>query len=363
MGVSHFLEHMMFKGTHALSAEDINRGYDAMGARNNAYTTSEMTCFYAHVLPERLDEAVELTGAMMRPALRQADFDTEKKVILEEIAMYRDNPFWVLYEEAVARRYPEHGLGHRVLGTAQTVGDMPRDAMAAYFADRYSADNTVVSLAGRVDFDAQVRRIESLCGLWARGRPGRSAARPRVGAERFELRDPKVSRGYVVMLAAAPGATDEDRYAASALAYILGGSDNARLHWALIETGLAEEASASFDGHDGTGDYFIFASGDPDSLDQIESVLREQMAALVASLDARDLERLRNRLATSAAVAGERPEGRMQRLGRQWTTLGRYTPLEDEIARINALTIDDLRRVGLSWPISAELTGRMLPAT
>ena len=129
MGVSHFLEHMMFKGTDDLPAEAINRGFDAMGARNNAYTTGEMTAFYAHVLPERTPDALALLGAMMRPALRQSDFDTEKGVILEEIAMYRDNPFWVLYEQCVEKRYGPHGRGHRVLGTETTVGEMDRDAM------------------------------------------------------------------------------------------------------------------------------------------------------------------------------------------------------------------------------------------
>src|SRR5690606_38952834 len=99
MGVSHFLEHMMFKGTDQRSAEELNRQFDLIGARNNAYTTSELTCFYASVLPERLlgaGGAVDLLADMMRPALREEDFDTEKKVILEEIAMYEDNPFWVL---------------------------------------------------------------------------------------------------------------------------------------------------------------------------------------------------------------------------------------------------------------------------
>ena len=362
MGVSHFLEHMMFKGTESLSADELNQKYDAMGARNNAYTTGEMTAFYAHVLPDRLGEATDLTAEMMRPALRQADFDTEKKVILEEIAMYKDNPFWVLYESCVDRRYPGHGLGHRVLGTNETVGQMQRDAMLGYFRDRYSADNTVVALAGRLDFDEQAGRLERLCGAWARGRPGRDATRPRAGTGEFTMKDAKVSRGYVIMLSDAPSSTDEDRYAASALGYILGGSDNSRLHWALIETGLAEEASASYDGHEGAGDYFVFASGDAADLPEIEGVLRQEMDGLVDSLTQRDLDRLRNRLATSAALAAERPEGRMQRLGRVWTALGRYSSLEEEIARIDALTLDDLRRVHASFPIGAALTGRLMPA-
>ncbi|HRJ50848.1 MAG TPA: pitrilysin family protein, partial [Phycisphaerales bacterium] len=144
MGVSHFLEHMMFKGTHDLSADDVNRAFDDRGAKNNAYTTNEMTCFYAHCLPEHLPTINQLLGRMLRPALRESDFDTEKGVILEEIAMYRDNPFWVLYEESVERYYTGHGLGQRVLGTTRTITDLSRDQMLAYFSSRYSPDNMAV---------------------------------------------------------------------------------------------------------------------------------------------------------------------------------------------------------------------------
>jgi predicted Zn-dependent peptidase len=153
MGVSHFLEHMMFKGTATMSAEDLNRGFDRMGARNNAFTSNELTCFYAHVLPEHAPACLRLLAEMMRPALRAKDFETEKGVILEEIAMYEDNPFWILYEAAVERHFGHHPLAHRVLGTKETITALPRDAMQAYFDARYSADNTLVSLAGNIDFD------------------------------------------------------------------------------------------------------------------------------------------------------------------------------------------------------------------
>ena len=177
MGVSHFLEHMMFKGTVDLSAEAINQGFDDLGASNNAFTSNEITCFYAHTLPEYAGSTLDLLGRMMRPALRQGDFDTEKGVILEEIAMYKDNPFWVLYEETVDRFYAPHPLRHRVLGTADTITELARDSMQGYFDTRYSADNTVVALAGQVEFDAVVAQLDALCGSWQRTRATRDAHR------------------------------------------------------------------------------------------------------------------------------------------------------------------------------------------
>ncbi|MEQ8770901.1 MAG: pitrilysin family protein [Phycisphaerales bacterium] len=361
MGVSHFLEHMMFKGTEELSTEDINRGFDDLGARNNAYTSGEITCFYAQTLPERLDTAMSILSRMMRPALREEDFDTEKNVILEEIAMYQDNPFWVLYEEAVDRRYRPHGLGHRVLGTDETIKALTRDQMMDYFTARYAADNTTVSVAGNVDFDAVCAQVEDLCGSWERTGATRDAGRPKSNAESFTDRDGTITRGYLIGLADAPAADDDDRYAAAMAAQALGGPDNSRLHWALLETGIAEEAQAAADAHDGAGDYFVYASGDPKRMDEIADVIVRECRGLRDSMDDDDLARLRARQLTAATLAGERPGDRMQRLGRLWTLLRRYESLEEQLDRIGKVTLDEARAVLDRWPIEPGLIGRLMP--
>jgi predicted Zn-dependent peptidase len=362
MGVSHFLEHMMFKGTADLSAEELNRRFDGMGARNNAFTSGEMTCFYAQVLPERLGEANDLLARMMRPALRQDDFDREKSVILEEIAMYKDEPLSVLYDAVNESHYRGHTLGHRVLGTDETVGAMTRDQMQGYFDERYSADNTVVALAGRLDFGACVRQIESLCAGWRPTRVRRDASRPEVGGSHIERRDAKLTRAYLLGLAPAPSMSDPRRYAMMLLTQVLGAADNSRLHWSLIETGLAEEAQAGYDAHDGCGDTYVFLACEPERADEVWSIAMREIDGLVASVSALDLERLRNKLATSVTLSSERPGDRMQRLGRQWMYLGNYTTLEEELERINAVTIADLRAVAEAFPLRPITTGRLLPA-
>jgi len=187
MGVSHFLEHMMFKGTKRRSADDINREFDELGASYNAYTTSEMTCFYAHVLPEQLGKSIDLLGDMMRPALREEDFAQERGVILEEIAMYKDNPFWVLYDEVSTRRYPGHALGHLVLGTTQTIQEMHASQMREYFEHWYAADNTVVALSGRVDFDTAVAQLQELCAGWSTLGAARDNAEPAAASDDFVM--------------------------------------------------------------------------------------------------------------------------------------------------------------------------------
>jgi predicted Zn-dependent peptidase len=362
MGVSHFLEHMMFKGTPSRSADEVNLAFDEMGADYNAYTSSEITCFYASTLPERHAEAVALLADILRPALREEDFDTERNVILEEIAMYRDHPFWNLYEAAAERHYGAHPLGHRVLGTEETVSGMSAAQMRAYFNDRYSADNTVLALAGAVDFDRAVKDAERLCGAWERTGAARDTARPSIAGDSFTLTDDRLNRAYMLMLAEGPPVQSDDRYAAMMLAKVLGDPDSSRLHWALIEEGLAEEAQAAYDPSDGVGMYFVYASGEPGRADEIWSVVERELAGLVDSLDASDLERLRNKLATQVTLAGERPSGRMQRIGRLWTYLGEHASLEDELERINSVTLDDLRRVHAAYPFEPRTAGRLLPA-
>jgi predicted Zn-dependent peptidase len=361
MGVSHFLEHMMFKGSDKRRAEDVNRDFDELGAAQNAFTTGELTAYHAHVLPERTHEALEILSDMLRPALRTEDFDEEKGVILEEIAMYADQPFWVGYEAMMAHLYEGHGLAHRVLGTKDSVSALTRDQMSAYFGARYSADNTVLVAAGNLDFDALVREAEKRCGHWTPAMPKRTYTPWTPGHASTTIRLKNTARAYILLSMPAPSIQDDLRYAAGIMMHVLGGGDGSRLHWALVETGLAEEASASYDGHDGTGDSTLFAVCDPDKVDEIEAVLRKELSALVASLTDDDLLRARVRIATGAAAAGERPNGRMFRLGTLWGYGAKYEPLENEVERISRVTIDEIRTCCARFPLDPVVKVVVLP--
>jgi predicted Zn-dependent peptidase len=361
MGVSHFLEHMMFKGTADLAADELNRAFDEIGAKNNAYTSSEMTAFHVHTLPEHLPRGLELLSRMMRPALRQSDFDTEKGVILEEIAMYEDNPFFVLYEACLDRHFGPHPLAHRVLGTTQTITDLTSQQMQDYFASRYAPDNTVLAISGKVDFKAACAQAEAICGGWTPTGVQRDYSSPRHGGGPFELHNPKFSRGYLLAFCEAPAIDDPRRYAASLLAQVLGAPDNSRFHWALIETGLAEDAVAQYDPHDRFGEMLLFASGDPESLDEIWSIMDRELKALRDSLTQDDLDRLMAKLATGVTLAGERPDGRMHRIGRLMTYLGVHTTLEEELDRLRRVTLNDLKSLIDDFKLEPGTVGRLLP--
>src|SRR5687767_13602456 len=165
-GVSHFLEHMMFKGTHRRSPEDVNREFDEMGARYNAFTSEENTVYYGNVLPRFQNRLLDLLSDMMRPALRDEDFDVEKNVILEEIAMYHDRPQSVLFELAQNRYFNGHPLGASVLGSEDSIRTFQRDQMHEYFERRYAANNLTLVLTGNYDWDAARAQAEVDCRNW-----------------------------------------------------------------------------------------------------------------------------------------------------------------------------------------------------
>lgn len=361
MGVSHFLEHMCFKGTARRTADQVNQAFDRIGAEYNAMTSQEATVYFAHTLPEHFGDAVDLIADIMRPALRDDDFEMEKNVILEEIGMYADRPFWVAYEEVMERYFGDHPLGHRILGTQQTVGDLTAQQMHAYFEQRYSPDNMVFSLAGRLDFDRVVDQLNALCGQWQRTDVQRNYSDQTITASQHTEIDERLSSHYAVAVSPGPGKQDELRYEAAVLSQLLGDSDGSRLYWNLIDPGIADEAELSYQGFDQTGTFMAYASCPPDKADRVESILFETLDGATGDLADDEVERARNKIAMDLMLLQERPSGRMLALGGNWLATGEYRPFEDELARIEAVNADSLHAMIDAYPFSERAIVRLTP--
>lgn len=361
MGVSHFLEHMMFKGTPRRSAADVNREFDEIGADYNASTSQETTNYYAHVLPRFLPAAVDLLADMLRPALRTDDFEMEKNVILEEIGMYNDRPFWIAYEQAMERYYAEQSLGFRVLGTTQTITDLTAEQMRSYFEHRYSPDNMVVSFAGRVDFNAAVEQVTRLCAGWQPTGTRRLYAPVRPNACDLSLTRDSVNMHYLVGVAPGPSRQDDDRYAAAVLAHILGDSDNGRLYWELIEPGLAEEADFAHHPYDQTGTFMTYISCPPENAGKVEKKLWSALARAAEGLKDDEVRRAASKIAMDLTLQDERPAGRMMAMGGQWLYQGRYITTEETLNRVQAVDVAALRKLIEQYPFSPRTVVRMGP--
>ena len=344
MGVSHFLEHMMFKGTARRSADDVNREFDEIGANYNAYTSHETTVYYAQVLPEFLPRAVDLLGDMLRPALREDDFSMEKNVILEEIGMYEDRPQWRLQDTLIEEYFGAHPLSYRVLGTVDSIKALTAEQMRGYFQHRYSADNIVVSAAGKLDFRKLVELVAAATASWTPTEARRIYENPRLGNHERTITDAKLNRCYLAAMSPAPSAQDDRRYTAKVIADVLGDNEGSRIYWALVDPGTADEADLSFIPYDRAGAYIAYASCDPARAAQVEELLLKTIDSYADAIDEGEIERAKNKLATSATLQGENPGSRMRGLGGQWTYQGEYRSLEEELRHIMAVTPDDVRK-------------------
>src|SRR4051794_26270848 len=267
-GVSHFLEHMMLKGSDKYTWEDVNRIFDEIGARYNAFTSQEMTAYYANVLPEFTERTIEHLAHLLRPALRGSDFTTEKKVILEEIAMYLDDPGHRLYEHLMELHFGNHPLSLSVLGSPESITKLQRDQMECYFRGRYGPGNMVLSVTGRLDFDEVVKLAEKYRGAWPQVEAPRQQPQPLYKPQKTTMADPKLNRSYTMGMTPGPSAQDERRFAARVLSDVIGDSDGSRFYWALVDNAIAEDADFGFYPHDGCGSFYIALTTSPDRADE-----------------------------------------------------------------------------------------------
>lgn len=362
-GVSHFLEHMLFKGSAKRDALQVNLEFDQMGAQYNAYTSEENTVYYGAVLPEFAPRLLELWTDLMRPALRQVDFDTEKQVILEEIALYEDRPNIMLFDRGRARYFAGHPLGNNVLGTTDSISALTREQMAAYQAQRYAPANLVLTLAGKVDWERTLEQVQGLTASWPKGETSR--AYPEVNARVGELREPyaKATQTYLAVLAPGISAQDPRRYAANILANILGEEGNSRLFWALTDKGLVESVGAGVDEADGAGLYYLYAQTDPANEETVKAVLREELDRLEREgVRPEELERAKNKLATALVFAGETPMQRLMSVGINYVYNQTYEPLSEVARKVEAVTLADVNGLLETRPFSQSFFYSLVPA-
>ena len=349
-GVSHFLEHMMFKGSQKYTWEDVNRIFDEIGARYNAFTSQEMTAYYANVLPEFTEKAVEHLSHLLRPAIRTSDFDTEKKVILEEIAMYLDDPGHRLYEKLMDTHFGNHPLSLSVLGSAQSIHKLQRDQMAEYFARRYGPGNMVLAVTGRLDFPEIVCLAEKYMGNWPRVEAPRNYTQPLYKPQRTTLTDAKLQRTYTMAMTPGPSAQDERRFGARVLSDVIGDSDGSRFYWALVDNAIAEEADFGFYPHDACGSFYLSLVTDHDRTQKALDIALSELDKVKRDINPDEVERAKNKIASSLVLQGEVPLGRMRSIGGQWIYNKEYRSLEQDMATLMAINVDSLRKLMQDFP-------------
>jgi predicted Zn-dependent peptidase len=355
-GVSHFLEHMVFKGTERRDAFTVNRDFSKIGADNNAWTSEENTVYHATVLPEFLSQSVDILADILRPSLRGEDFDTEKKVILDEIVRYEVQPGWAVYDHARKNYYGDHPLGQSVLGTTQSITDLPRDRMADYFQRRYVASNIVAVASGNYDWSEFVTLVEAACAKWPQGQPGRGHRTETKGMGGIHLiAKPvdKVAQQYITMISASPPADSKMGYAAAVLSTVIGDYSGSRLFWGLTDPGLADEAGMGADECDGAGAYYTSFNCPPDNAVQCFEIVNGVLNDVQRDgITPEEFQQAKTKIMSREIRAGERTGRRMLTVAKDWVYRGEYRSVDDELAAWDAVTMKDVREVLDRYPLT-----------
>lgn len=364
-GVSHFLEHMVFKGTERRDSLAVNRDFSKFGADNNAFTSEENTVFHATFLPEFLPQAVDVLADIMRPSLRGEDFETEKSVILDEIVRYEVQPGWSAYDNARRIYFGEHPLGNSILGTTESIKALTRDQMAGYFDQRYVAPNIQVVATGNYDWPALVKLIEKACSHWPTGPVERKHRRETTGTGGMHVlprpKD-KVAQQYVMMIGPAPAADSPLRYAATLLTTVIGDSSGSRLFWSLIDPGLVDDASIGADECDAAGAYFTSFSCTPEKASECYGIVRGILDDVQKnSVTSDELELARTKIVSRQVRAGERTYRRMMTVGHDWAYLKQCRTLDDELAAWDSVKMSTIRELLDRYPLTAYTTTTLGP--
>lgn len=344
-GVAHLLEHMAFKGTRRRSARDIVVEIEDVGGFLNAYTGREQTAYFAKVLADDTPLVVDILADILQNSIFDAEELTrERAVVLQEIGQAEDTPDDIIFDHFQETAFPDQAMGRPVLGRAEIVRDLPREIVAGYMASRYRAGQMVLAASGQLDHDALVAMAEKLfSGLPGGAVPPSEGARYAGGDGRFarELEQVHLALGF-------PGVnyTDPDYYVAAVLSQLLGGGMSSRLFQEIREKrGLVYSIHSFTSSYADGGIFGIYAGTGEKEVAELLPVVCDELAKLPDDLGEPEVKRAAAQLRAATLMSREKPSARCEQLASQLLIYGHPIPPAEAVARIDAVTIDDLKRL------------------
>lgn len=351
-GVSHFLEHMMFKGTAKRGWREITIDFDNLGSTYNAFTSEDRTFYYGWVRAADIDKQLELLADMMRSQLPPAEFDTEKNVILEEIAMAKDSLEHLAYDFLQEKVFAGHPLAWPILGYDKTVSEMSRDTMWAYFQDHYAPNNMMLVVAGNVDPKAIIGQAEALCGDWQPSPYQRDRKPPTIQRGSDILTLDRFNQQVIALTFPSIGANHELRESADAASSILGG-ENSRFFWNIQQTGISPRAAAYHVEYEDCGLFILLGGCQPENAEKLHDAMRSEAQRICAEkVQPHEVERVKNKRRTSLAAEGEAPYSRLTQIMDDMDYLGRARTVDETLADVDAVTADSIQAYFDAFPIT-----------
>ena len=348
-GISHFLEHMLFKGTERRTAKDIVLDIEAVGGQMNAYTTRDNTTYYARVLKDDLALAVDvLADIVMNSVCDPKELEREKEVILQEIGQALDTPDDVVFDHLQAVAYGDQALARPILGEPDGIKKFTQDDLLSYLRGNYVGVNTVISAVGNLDHDLLVKTVEAKLGHMPMGVKRKPVAMHYVGGRKTEKRDLE----QVHVTAAWPGCSyhDDSYYATQVYSTILGGGMSSRLFQEVREVrGLAYSVYSFSSSHEDTGLFGIYAGTGPDMVGQLAPVIKGEMASLAKGPETLEFKVAVSQLKASLMMALEATTSRMEQLGRQLLVFDRIIPVQEMLDNVDSVKPLDVKLLGQSF--------------
>ena len=345
-GITHFIEHMVFKGTRRRRGYLINQRMESVGGYINAFTSKEHTCFYARGLSEHLGRAMEtVLDLVTQPTLPPKEIEKEKDVVVEEIKMYEDAPEDHVFDHYEALLYPDHPLGRPVIGTPESVRSFTQDDLARYIGQHYVPDRLVVAVAGNVRHADVVRHVERLLEEFDRA-PNPATRAPSTAYTPSDLViERPIQQAHLVVGTRAFGARDPRRTALSVLNTILGGGMSSRLNQNIREKyGWCYSVYSFVNVQTDSGDLGVYIGTDASRIERSRTLIEREMTKLAeTAVSERMLTRAKHQLKGSIVLGLESTSNRMQRLGRVELVYGRTVGLDEVVAEIDAVTAEGVR--------------------
>jgi predicted Zn-dependent peptidase len=343
-GVSHFLEHMAFKGTERRSAADIAEEIEAVGGHLNAYTAREQTAYYAKVLKEDTALAADIIGDILtHSTFEPEELERERGVILQEIGQANDTPDDIIFDRFQEAAYPDQPLGRPVLGQEQGIRDMPRATLTGYMGRHYAASNVVVAAAGALQHDQIVELIQTHFADLARDPAPAALAGRYDGGEFREGRE--LDQVHIVLGFPSVAYADPDYYPTLLLSTLLGGGMSSRLFQEVREKRGLVYSIYSFSAPFMDGGLFgVYAGTGESEAEELMPVTLEELRKVQVGVTESELARSRAQVKASLLMSLESTGSRCEQLARQLQVFGRVIPVSETVARINAVTVEDVCR-------------------
>ncbi|MDR3051624.1 MAG: insulinase family protein [Oscillospiraceae bacterium] len=363
-GLSHFVEHMLFKGTQSRSARQIAQAMDAIGGQMNAFTAKECTCYYAKVMDEYFENAVDLlSDLLLHATLDPVEFEKERGVILEEIAMVEDTPEDLVHDMLSAAHYQGQSLARPILGTAEQIRAVAPQALAAFHAAHYRPDNTVLAVAGNYDLVQLEALAQKYLGAWQSPHPAEKPPLPTGYTAAALRRDKDIEQTHVCLSYPGVPQGSVDIYPLSILNNLFGGGMSSRLFQKIREEmGVAYSVYSYPTQFPGSGMFTIYAGTGPENAARVVAQIAQEVALLLREgVGQAEFAQARDQLKGNYILGLESASSRMSAIGRNKLLMDHAYSEEEVLERIAVVTLQDVERVAgqiFSQPCAAALVGR-----